>query len=726
MIETLIVIGGVIGAAVIGLFVFSRDMRRWSNRIYGLMTLSFILLAVANWFTVGKLTDPYIVLLCIRLVTVATTMVLMCLFFLTQVLAVEAGTSHYSRALNKFILSFSLVTIALNLSPFVFTSVALAADGSVSPTVSWGVAVFALHSMSVALLITLHLFGELRHRSKRRRGQATAILVGLAPTLVLAPITSFVLPVMFEVTWTAILSPLYVVFLVVAVAYAMIRHGMFDIRLAAVRTAAYILTIATLAAIYIVLVYLFSSLVLRNQTAETAGLLSPIAIGSALIIALVFQPIKRTFDKVTDRLFYKDNYSISQFIARINKALNSTNDLRTLLERTSFEVLSTLKASHAFFFVSLPEDRYVTAGTHRRARPSPAEFAECDTYLSDNAVDMVLASQLGDNHPLRRLMVSHRIEFLMPLRKRGFIIGYLCLGEPRKLGYTNRDLHALSLLTDELTIAIQNALSVEEVRKLNDTLEQRIAAATKELRASNSQLQRLDEAKDEFISMASHQLRTPLTSIKGYISMLAEGDVGEVSKEQKRLLDEAFISSERMVRLIGDFLNVSRVQTGKFVIEKRSVDLAALIQREIDGLSQHAVSRGLKFVYKQPKNIPPLEIDENKIQQVIMNFCDNAIFYSKEKGKITITLEEGVGYVEFRVTDNGIGVPEAEQPRLFNKFFRATNARRARPDGTGVGLFLAKKVISEHGGSVIFESKEGKGSTFGFRLPVSKEIEERA
>jgi signal transduction histidine kinase len=108
-----------------------------------------------------------------------------------------------------------------------------------------------------------------------------------------------------------------------------------------------------------------------------------------------------------------------------------------------------------------------------------------------------------------------------------------------------------------------------------------------------------------------------------------------------------------------------------------------------------------------------------------MNFSDNAIYYSKDKGTITISLKKVPGFVEFKVVDKGIGVPKEEQEQLFNKFFRATNARRARPDGTGVGLFLAKKVIDDHGGRVIFESKEGKGSTFGFMLPLPKPEKKR-
>lgn len=317
-------------------------------------------------------------------------------------------------------------------------------------------------------------------------------------------------------------------------------------------------------------------------------------------------------------------------------------------------------------------------------------------------------------------MVSHRLEIVLQLTQESTVIGYVCLGSQLVSSYTPRDIRLLEAIEQELVIAIQNARSVDKVRELNATLQQRVNEATRELRASNAQLQRLDEAKDEFISMASHQLRTPLTSIKGYISMLMEGDVGKVSNDQKHLLQEAFVSSERMVRLIGDFLNVSRLQTGKFIIDKQPVDLAKLVGREIESLGPNAAARSLKFTYKQPKNVPKLSLDESKIQQVIMNFADNAIYYSKEKSTIKVSLTVVKDRVEFTIKDTGIGVPLAEQNNLFSKFFRATNARKQRPDGTGVGLFLAKKVIDAHDGRVIFESKENKGSTFGFSLPLSK------
>lgn len=506
------------------------------------------------------------------------------------------------------------------------------------------------------------------------------------------------------------LGPLFIFVLVVAIFYLIIKRSLFDVRLAVVRTTTYVLTLLTLAALYFVIAFTISRLFLSDT-----ALIQPAGVVIALVLAFVFQPIKTAFDRLTNRLFYKDNYSIDQFLSNLNHVLNSTTEVRELLRRAAVQIAHTLKTDQVFFFVFAGKDHYVSSGTPKHSTVSLKDILS----LKANGTDFVVSSQLDSDDPIHRLLVSHRIELAMPLLSKDGLIGYLCLGEHRTSGYSLRDIGALKTISDELVIAIQNALSVQEVRELNETLQQRIHEATRELRASNSQLQRLDEAKDEFISMASHQLRTPLTSVKGYISMVVEGDAGTINEQQKHLLNEAFLSSERMVRLIGEFLNVSRLQTGKFMIEKHPTDLVQVVKQEIEGLKPSAQSRGLALTFVPPKKFPLLNIDENKLRQVIMNFSDNAIYYSKEKTRITLGLKMDGPDVVFTVKDTGIGVPMSEQASLFNKFFRATNARQQRPDGTGVGLFLAKKVIDAHHGTIIFESKEGRGSTFGFRLPLA-------
>jgi signal transduction histidine kinase len=283
------------------------------------------------------------------------------------------------------------------------------------------------------------------------------------------------------------------------------------------------------------------------------------------------------------------------------------------------------------------------------------------------------------------------------------IIGYKDAAEQEARVH---DKDTLKRLEESLGVVIENKMLDEENTRVLG-----------QLKKSNEKLKALDEAKDEFISMASHQLRTPLTSIKGYLSMVLDGDVGEVSEQQKTMLTQAFTSSQRMVYLISDLLNVSRLQTGKFVIEKSDTYLPDVVEAELAQIKETATARGLTITYDKPTKFPAVFCDETKIRQVIMNFADNAVYYTPSGGTITVQLINKKSTVEYLVHDTGIGVPRALQHKLFSKFYRADNAQRARPDGTGLGLYMAKKVIIASGGNIIFKSKEGAGSTFGFSLP---------
>jgi signal transduction histidine kinase len=276
-------------------------------------------------------------------------------------------------------------------------------------------------------------------------------------------------------------------------------------------------------------------------------------------------------------------------------------------------------------------------------------------------------------------------------------------------GLSEYDKGLFSRLSDAVGIALDHKMLLEENKQV-----------VGQLKLSNAKLRLLDRTKDDFISMASHQLRTPLTSVKGYISMVLDGDAGKISELQRKLLNQSFISSQRMVYLISDLLNVSRLRTGKFIIEPIATNLADVIDSEVEQLQETAKSRELHLIYKKPEHFPTLMLDENKVRQVIMNFIDNAIYYTPSGGTITINLVDRPQAIEFTVVDDGMGVPKAEQHHLFGKFYRAHNAKRARPDGTGLGLFMAKKVIIAQGGAVIFRSQEGKGSTFGFTFPKHK------
>ena len=306
--------------------------------------------------------------------------------------------------------------------------------------------------------------------------------------------------------------------------------------------------------------------------------------------------------------------------------------------------------------------------------------------------------------------ITAKSAYVIKLMARQKLVGVMVVGSGSSVHdeqHMNTEL--LDRLGEAVGVAVDNKLLFDENQHVLGQLQH-----------SNQKLKELDEAKDEFISMASHQLRTPLTSMKGYVSMVMEGDAGKINTMQRKLLDQAFVSSQRMVYLIADLLNVSRLRTGKFIIESKATNLAQLVEEEISQLYETAKGRKLELSYKKPKDFPELVMDETKIRQVVMNFTDNAIYYTPAGGHIHVIVEDKPTTVEFREEDDGLGVPKAEQHKMFTKFYRAGNARKARPDGTGLGLFMAKKVIAAQGGAIIFKSTEGKGSTFGFSFSKNK------
>lgn len=517
----------------------------------------------------------------------------------------------------------------------------------------------------------------------------------------------------YQLIWV---GPLAVFVFIPFIYVSIVRYGLFDMRHALVRTLSYVMSLGALTVVYYSIMYV-ASLVLVQYGFGGAFNVGPANIALAIVIALLFQPVKHFFDKLTAQLFYRNEYQREALYTELGRILAYNTDMAHMLERAATYLSDSIKVDGVTFYVKGYGFFSSQQETVKRLPAGDVSIIEAHrkTLHIEQAVEV---NSLSTQALLRKILMHYGVHVFMPLLLDDKPVGYVFLGEHKSRGYTKRDLGILNSIASELVIAIQNSLSVEKVRQLNDTLKQRVDDATRELRRSNEQLQRLDKTKDEFIGMASHQLRTPLTSIKGYIDMVLDGDVGPVNDMQRQMLSEAFMSSERMVSLINDFLNVSRLQTGRFMIDRRPYDLATMVTDEVRTLSVLAQQQGVKVTVRVDKTIPELKVDGEKLRQVVINMIDNAIYYSHGKKSVQVSLKKVGKTIEFRVRDHGIGVPASEQSGLFGKFFRASNAKRRRPDGTGVGLFLARKVILAHGGEIIFESTEGKGSTFGFILPL--------
>ena len=548
-----------------------------------------------------------------------------------------------------------------------------------------------------------------------RRKQVAIYMTGLLVSSIPGFVVDLLLPALGDYRYVWV-GPVAIILFLFAIMYSIVKYRLMDVKTAVARSVSYMLLLIALAVVYIISAYVIS-IVIFQRTLTIDSRLNFMNMVLAILLAFLYQPIKRFFNKLTDRVFYYGEYDADTFAREISKILTYTADLQLLTRRVGNYIASSLKAEKVAFCI--PEKGIYGRTGRRRLSVVEEDVRRIMDYYYKNCSfpEVILANQVKDPE-LKKLLDIHRTKIVVPLLHQNQETGILFLGEHKSLGYSSRDIEMLESIAGELAVSIRNSLSMEEISELNKSLQRRIDEATKELRFSNRQLQRLDEAKNEFISMASHQLRTPLTSIKGYLDMMLEGDLGKISPTQRAVLREAFSSSERMVRLINDFLNVSRLQTGKFTIDKQSVDIAQILRDEVSLLKVVADQRSVEMVLKIDKKIPSLAVDSEKIRQVMLNMIDNAIYYSNPHKKVVITLKSSGKMIEFSVKDSGIGVPKSEQANLFGKFFRGTNAKKRRPDGTGVGLFLAKKVILSHDGEMIFESEEGKGSTFGFKLPV--------
>lgn len=579
----------------------------------------------------------------------------------------------------------------------------------------------------LALLVSAYYlvvaYQNKKNASRRRQTMYMLSSFGIGGTIIL--MGSFYIPGISDGAIAQLTLPTAAFAIVATLAYAIRREGLFDVQTVAVRSTAYVASLGTIAVIYYMIIYLLSVLMNGVWGGSESLSVNPVNVIVAVILIGLFQPIRSFFDKVTNNIFFRDRYNETDFYARFNELLVASVGLRALLKNAATEVASTLKAKRAFFIVDRGSGHgNITAGTDAHMGRFPdIDIDSLREAAHNKGGDVLFAMDLTeDDMKLRRVLKSHDIAGFLVLKRQHKIIGYLALGSHLGSGYSKRDRAVLETISDELIIAIENMLSLQEVKDLNATLQQRIDAATAELRTSNARLKRLDASKDEFLSMASHQLRTPLTSVKGYLSMMLDGDVGKISPMQQKVLREAYSSSERMVHLIHDFLNVSRLQTGKFMLEYRETNLSDLVSQEVQSLKSVAESHTIALKYQNDLGPLDIMIDETKIRQVVMNYIDNAIYYSKPDTDIKVHLFQQDNDIVFTVKDTGIGVPKAEQTRLFEKFFRATNARRQRPDGTGVGLYLARRVMEAHGGSVVFESRSGRGSTFGFRIPLKKVV----
>ncbi len=239
-----------------------------------------------------------------------------------------------------------------------------------------------------------------------------------------------------------------------------------------------------------------------------------------------------------------------------------------------------------------------------------------------------------------------------------------------------------------------------------------------ELSDANKRLEGLDLVKSEFVSVAAHQLRTPLTGVRWSLQSLVDGEAGPLSEEQRKILHDSLEVTITAADLITNLLDTARIEEGRFGFKLEEHDLLPIVQKVVAATRLAAERKRIAFSASLPEVLPSVSIDAEKISIVIDNLINNAIKYTPEGGAVALTVRKRARDIEVSVADTGIGIPKEQQRQVFNQFFRARNAKLYATAGTGLGLYMAKNIVENHGGAMDFTSAENEGTSIRFTIPL--------
>ncbi|MCK4554105.1 GAF domain-containing protein [Candidatus Parcubacteria bacterium] len=510
-------------------------------------------------------------------------------------------------------------------------------------------------------------------------------------------------------------------------AYTIVRHRFLDIKFVLRKSSVFLASLSTILLLAVSAQYI--SIIFFPNLATWINVL-------ILILAVSFFPIiKNHYYHFANKYFFTSLYDSKKVIADLSDKLRSTLKIENIYKYISETFINSFHTKAVGILIQNKQvnqdkkgdDQYIVQYNKGfnvgKCKVFPGNKKLCHLFMRDNksiVVEELKRTAYKKHKKTIDLLTKFGVEIVTPLNVKDQTIGLIVLGQKESGDmYNNEDLSVLKIIGAQAAIAIENALLYKETKNFAIKLKKEVQKATADLKTANLQLRKLDAAKSDFISIASHQLRTPLTVIKGYISMMIEGSFGKLTKEELESLKKVYESNERLIRLVEDLLNISRIESGKLQFDFQKTRLEEVVRSVVEELAGSAKRKGLALAYKKPgQPLPMVKIDGEKIRYVVLNLIDNAIKYTKQ-GSIAVSLRLGMKHIYFCVVDTGIGISKEDLSNLFQKFSRGKNISIVHPEGTGMGLYVGRMMIKAHRGKIWVESEsKGKGSKFCFKLPV--------
>lgn len=494
------------------------------------------------------------------------------------------------------------------------------------------------------------------------------------------------------------------------VAYAILKYRLMDIEIIVKKSFIYSSIIIMATTVYGLIIFSGQLFFREYYNYEIYEWVSIVI--ASIIVAIGGVKLKEYFDLKTDQIFFKGKYNYQKTLNNVSRAITSIIDLNqliSLLDKTLKETVKVKKVSLLLLDENI--DGYIEKininGELAQGKiiNSKSELAKYAYEKKEPIVEEEISYRLSHKElqPEAKILLTEvkkdldkgRWALSLPLISKDKLTGLLNLG-PKLSGdvYSNTDLDLLTIMANQTAVAVENSSIYQREKEIS-------------------------QIKSDFISIASHKFRTPLSVVKWALQILKE-DSNKLSRDQKELLDKSIQSNNAMIKLVNNLLNVSRIEENKFGFNFIPTKIEDLISSIIKDLYPEIEKRKVELIFEKGDNLlPELNIDQTMMKIVLENIITNAIYYSpNKKARVNISLSPNKKFILITVEDKGIGIPKNEQKRLFEKFYRSSNAIKLETEGTGLGLFISQRIVRRHGGEITFKSDEGKGSTFWIKLPI--------
>lgn len=714
MLSLSILVGTLISNLLIATFVYKNNPKSATNKVFGILGIIISLWLIILFLSQNNPDQSSYLILARMSVFLAAPMSMM-YFMLAHTLP------HSTLQLKKRSLIIMLVAtgivMAINLSPYTFTGVELS-NGSPQPIVGPGMPPFGILSTFFSIGAVFLLIKKALFSSGVEREQFKYITVGILLMLGLIIGTIFVPVVIYNNTSFVPFAPLYTVLFLGLTAYVIIRHRFLDIRLIVGRAIAFLLFIFLCSGAYTIIVFWGVERIF-NITIDTVTKITAVIL--SIFAALSFQPVFSRLSSLTNRIFFKGSYDSNKLLAELTQVMAQTIDLKVMTTSILKLLNKEMRVTKSAFLIIKNDtiESIINVNYPKRGLITKSLQEYFLKYLKRQSY---IFEEMAEGK-VKKFFRSFDIEVSIPIQVDKVNVAVLILG-PKLSGeiYNVQDINLLNIFASQAGIAIQNAESYEEIKKFNVELEQRVEERTRELKESQerelAKARDIAKLKDEFVFIASHELRTPVTAIRGFLQ-LVESATKDYPPDVKENLGYMAAASEHLSQLINDLLEISRSEAGTMKIAVQPTNIVPIIKAITQEVSPQANEHKIDINLDIHPKAGLVLIDEKKTKEVMMNLLSNAVKYNRDGGNINISVFPFDHNVMVEVKDRGYGIPENQQAKIFEKFFRATNEKTGDVLGTGLGLFITRMLVEKMGGKIMFSSIEGKGSTFAVLLPAA-------